>query len=419
MNRVIDALRSGDWLTRERVKICAITLLVAYGAAVIFLFATSQGLNDFKGRPLGADFSNVYAAGTLALDGQPDAPFDPARQFQRQQSIFGANTQFYSWHYPPYFLLLATPLAMLPYGWGLLIWQALTIALYLLAMRAILGSLAPPAPGAIRALDPLWLPVALAFPAVFVNLGHGNNGFLTSALLGGMLVMLDRRPNLAGILLGCLVYKPQFGLLAPLVLALTGRWRVIASAAATVAVLTVVTTLAFGVDVWSAFFKWMPFTRVYVLEQGGPGWYKIQSIFSWVRMWGSSVPLAYVVHGTAFVIIAGATLWLWRNKIAYSLQAAGLCIATILATPYVLDYDLIGCSIAIAYLAAAGQQRGFIPYEKTALALLWLVPLIARSVGENLLIPLAVPAMLLTFVLVLRRAADDLGYRRIAVPLPH
>src|SRR3954452_21969907 len=121
MNRVIGALRTGDWLTRERAKICAVTLLVAYGAAVIFLFATSEGLNDFKGRPLGADYSNVYAAGTLALDGHPEAPFDPARQSARQKEIFGANTQFYSWHYPPYFLLLAAPLAALPYFVGLLL----------------------------------------------------------------------------------------------------------------------------------------------------------------------------------------------------------------------------------------------------------------------------------------------------------
>ena len=26
--------------------------------------------------------------------------------------------------------------------------------------------------------------LALAFPAVFVNLGHGHNGFLTAALIG-------------------------------------------------------------------------------------------------------------------------------------------------------------------------------------------------------------------------------------------
>src|SRR5215212_11909852 len=131
MSRLIDVLRSGDWITRERARICALAILIAAAAGVVFLFATSEGLNDFKGRPLGADYSNVYAAGTLALDGHPEAPFDPARQSARQKEIFGANTQFYSWHYPPYFLLLAAPLAMLPYLAGLVLWQLATLALYL------------------------------------------------------------------------------------------------------------------------------------------------------------------------------------------------------------------------------------------------------------------------------------------------
>jgi len=96
--------------------------------------------------------------------------------------------------------------------------------------------------------DPLWLLLALAFPAVFVNLGHGHNGFLTAALIGAALVQLDRRPILAGLLFGCLAYKPQFGLLIPLVLAVSGRWRAFIAAAVTVAVLTLAVTLVFGAE---------------------------------------------------------------------------------------------------------------------------------------------------------------------------
>jgi hypothetical protein len=42
-------------------------------------------------------------------------------------------------------------------------------------------------------------------------------------LIGAALVNLDRRPLLAGLLLGLMAYKPQFGILFPLVLAATGR----------------------------------------------------------------------------------------------------------------------------------------------------------------------------------------------------
>src|SRR4029077_20364009 len=78
--------------------------------------------------------------------------------------------------------------------------------------------------------DPLWLLLALAFPAVLINVGHGHNGFLTAALLGGGLVVLDRRPLPAGILFGLMAYKPQFGLMIPIALAAGGYWRSFAAA---------------------------------------------------------------------------------------------------------------------------------------------------------------------------------------------
>ena len=91
------------------------------------------------------------------------------------------------------------------------------------------------------------------------------------------------------------------------------------------------------------------------------------------------------------------------------LKAAALIIASIMATPYSLDYDFVALAPAIAFLAAHGLVRGFAPWEKTALAFLWLMPFVARTVAEETLIPLGVPAMSLVLVLALKRAADDLG----------
>ena len=68
---------------------------------------------------------------------------------------------------------------------------------------------------------------------------------------------------------------------------------------------------------------------------------------------------------------------------------------------------------ALAFLAVDGLARGFAPYEKTALAALWIVPLVARSSRRSTLIPLGVIAMLVVFALILHRA----GLRgRLAVP---
>jgi hypothetical protein len=430
-----ETLRSGAWLTAERIRLVAFGVLAAGLIGAGFLIATANGVNDRLGRPLGTDFSNVYAAGTYVLDGQPAAPFDPARQYAREQAIFGAKTDFYGWHYPPFFLSLAALLALMPYGLALAVWQGVTIVLYLLAIRAILlipplkgeggsarsaetGGVAlrsdeapppgqlrwPPSPASGGGIRRQWLLLALAFPAVFINLGHGHNGFLTAALMAAALIQLDRRPVLAGILFGCLAYKPQFGVLIPLVLAAGGYWRTFFAATITVVALALAVTLAFGVDVWTAFLASTKFTRTVVLEQGDTGWYKIQSVFSVVRMWGGSVPLAYVLQTAVTLIVAAALALLWRGRAPFPLKAAALAIGTILATPYSLDYDLMLLAPAIAFLTADGLARGFGPYEKTILALVWIVPLVTRAIAQATLVPLAVPAMLLCFIIVLHRA---------------
>jgi alpha-1,2-mannosyltransferase len=412
---MLESLRSGDWITRERVRFAAAALLIAFIAALAYLVATANGVNDALGRPLGTDFSNVYAAGTLVRDGEPQAPFDPAQQYAREQAIFGPATPFYGWHYPPFFLLVAAALATMPYLLALTVWQGTTLALYLLALRMIVTD-APdgppreaPAPAAKPGPDPLWLLLALAFPAVFINFGHGHNGFLTAALIGAALMCLDRRPALAGVLIGLLAYKPQFGLLLPVVLVASGRWRVFAAAAATVAVLAAIATAALGASVWDAFLASTGFTRIVVLENGETGWQKIQSVFSAVRMWGGPVPLAYAVQGAVTLALAAAMAWLWRAPVDFALKAAGLVIAAVLATPYSLDYDMIALAPAIAFLAVHGMRCGFAPYEKSALAALWIAPLVARSLAQAMLLPVGVIAMAAMLIVVLHRAAQQAG----------
>src|SRR4029078_5868980 len=143
MAAFIEALRTGSWITRERARLVAWALVAVFLISAMFLVATSNGLNDRLGRPLGTDFSNVYAAGTYVLDGQPAAPFDPARQFAREQAIFGASTQFYGWHYPPFFLALAAILALMPYALALFVWQGVTLGLYVWAMRSVISASCP------------------------------------------------------------------------------------------------------------------------------------------------------------------------------------------------------------------------------------------------------------------------------------
>src|SRR6188472_3243913 len=103
----LDKLRSGAWLTLARARLWALAVLVASGGGAVYLVATSHGLIDFQGRPLGTDFASFYAAGTYVLEGNASAPFDQAAHYARQQALFGAATPYYGWLYPPFFLFIA------------------------------------------------------------------------------------------------------------------------------------------------------------------------------------------------------------------------------------------------------------------------------------------------------------------------
>jgi hypothetical protein len=395
MTHIWQGLRSGQWLTASRARGYSLILLGICVIAMAGWIAMSDGLIDRNGKPIGTDFSNVYAAGALTLKGRPAEAYVPSLQHAAEKAVFGGReVPFYGWHYPPFFFAVAVVVAAFPYAWGLAIWLAASFAAYLAAMRAILPR-----------TDTLL--IAAAFPAVFVNIGHGQNGFLTAALLGGALQLLDRRPWLAGVLIGGLAYKPQFGVLIPVALLAGGRWSTIGAAIATVAALLALSLVTLGGGVWHAFADSMTFTQTVVLEQGDTGWEKIQSVFSAVRMWGAGVHLAYAVQSALALMLAASLAWLWHSDAAFELKAAGLATASLLVTPYVLDYDLVVLAVAIAFFARHGLNRGFRDFEISLLAAAWTVPLLTRGVAGLTGIPLGMLLLLTFYVFIVRRALLD------------
>lgn len=397
MKKIVLLLRSGDFLTRERATLWAAGLVLGFAVCIVFLAVTAHGLNDYAGRPLGTDFSNVYAAGVAAIHGDVTAPFDAVRQIKAEQSLFGPQTPFYGWHYPPFFLFVAMALAQLAYIPALIVWQGASLLLYLGSIGALLRR----APA--KAHDRLWPLLTLGFTAVFVNLIHGQNGFLTTSLFAAALALLDERPLLSGILFGLLCYKPQFAVVIPFVLAATGRWRTFCASAVSVLILTAAVTGLFGWTVWPAFLDSMHFTRTVVLEQGNTGFHKMQSMFALVRMWNGSIELAYGAQLATALGVMIALMRIWRAPVADGYKKAALCLAALLITPYAMDYDLMLLAPAIALMAAEGKARGFVPYEILALTVLWCMPIVARNIAHATFIPLAVPAMLFCFGLIVRR----------------
>jgi alpha-1,2-mannosyltransferase len=408
IRRLWASLRDGSWLTSERLRVYPALLLVVQTLAVAALFATSDGRHDWFGRPLGTDFAQVWIAGTEVLAGHPEQPYDIAAHLVGQRAFFGPATDVYGWHYPPYFLAPAAVLALLPYAAALAVWQLSTLGFYAAAIR-----------GALREsgfANRDMLVAVLAFPAVFINLIHGQNGFLTAGLFAAALLCLEERPWLAGALFATLAYKPQFGLVIPIALLAGRHWQALYAGAVTLAGMTALSLTAFGLKTWEAFGQSLGFTRLVVLEQGDIGWEKIQSVFAAVRMLGGSVSEAYAMQGITIALCLTGVAWLWRSQADARLRYAGLLIAALLTTPYCLDYDLVLLGPALAFLVAHGIRNGFAPFEKTLLAFVWVIPLFARLTATLSYIPLGSIAMVTLFALVIVRAMQEDTYARRVFP---
>ncbi len=357
-------------------------LLVAeYIVGILVWYFTAHGLADASGTPLGADFINVYAAGIMARGGGAAQVYDWDAHHAVEQAVAHYDVPYFGWHYPPFFLIVASTIAVLPYLWAFAVYMAVSFAGYWTAMRRVMP----------RTRESFWF--FAVFPGIFDNVINGQNGFITAGLLGAGLSMLETSPQLAGFLLGLLAYKPQFFVVIPVMLAVGGYGRVAAKVLVTACGAMILSWGIFGSDVWRAFFDASQLTQHVILEQGVTGWQKIQSVFSWARMWGADVTLAYVAQGFVAIGAVAVAAWIWLRRADFSLRVTALCAAMILATPYVLDYDLIILSVALAFLMRRGMEHGFLSGQKIVMGLMWILPMLARHWG-GYLVPLTPPVMM-------------------------
>ena len=133
-------LKKAEWINGPRIARTSIIILAAGFIAAAALIITSNNGQDFQGRPLGTDFSNVWSAGKMAQDGRAAEAYVPALHYAEQQAAFNdENVPFYGWHYPPFFLMAAAMLALLPYTAAWFVWMAATLPLYLKIMTQIIS----------------------------------------------------------------------------------------------------------------------------------------------------------------------------------------------------------------------------------------------------------------------------------------
>jgi hypothetical protein len=381
-----------------RVPTIAITLARSFVAAAAFgylfdLWHQTQDhlTNGAAGRPFGDDFINYWSAAFLTLQGRVHEIYDIHAFHAFQQTIAGPTLSGYHYSYPPVMLLLSAPIALIPYVPALFVWLgAGWYAFYRVLKEAMPGR------GSLL--------FALAVPAVLINAVGGQNGCWSAALLGGGLTLLDRRPYLAGVLFGLMVYKPQLAILLPVVLIAGRKWRTFVATGATAGALLAMSVLAFGLDVWEQYFRLADALRHVILEENGVV-HRMVSVFVAARPLGASVETAYIIQAVCGLAACAAAVAVWFKETPAGIRNAVLLLATCFATPYLQDYDLVFGALVVAWLWQ--QPLELYPSERAlqiSSALFLVLPLVAAGLAHLTHLTYGPLFILPLFVLAVRAA---------------
>ena len=383
-----------------RLQAYGVALAAVYAGLLLHFYMAGAWIIDRTGMPVYSDFTDAWVAGIEALRGKAATIYEPGEFIKLQSALLGPRDFFYpNWPYPPTFILILAPLGALPYFDAFVVWDIATLLGFIIVVYFIVRQ--RPA-----------IALLLASPYTLWNFLAGQNGFLTASLIGASLLFLERRPVLAGVFIGCLTYKPQFGILFPVALAAFNRWRSFASAAGTAALLAGASIVVFGAGVWIAFPRGLVAQSVLNLfANSDSSWGLLQTVYGLARYFGGGAALAWVAQGITTTGL-GLIVWLvWRSGVRYALKAAALSAATLIATPYAFAYDLATIAIPIAFLASDQIRCGLLRGEQTILLTLFATVLITlvifadRPVGTTFgSVPLGPIVMITLLGVVLRRA---------------
>jgi hypothetical protein len=355
-------LRDMAWLNKRRGRLygsgIAIALVVIFARSILLYYR--GGGYDPDDYLFGADFTSFWAASLQVLTRHSADVYVPAlHQLAEYPYLRNGYEAFF---YPPTYLIICLPLALAPYFVSYFVFLGTTAALFIAVILRILRS-------------PWSLVAIVAYPPVYFNIVAGQNAFLTTAILGCGLGIMNRRPQLAGAILGLMVIKPHLALGVPIALIVTGRWRTLAWAGISSVALVVLSYLLFGVDTWLNFLDVSHSARQ-TMENGDVQFGRLQSLFAMARMLGASVSAAYILNSLGALCIVCALIWTLRQPTSPAAERSVIVLACLLISPFSLFYDMLIMGLPLAWMLHEWQKDGFPAWSKMVLGLVFLAPMI-------------------------------------------
>jgi alpha-1,2-mannosyltransferase len=335
MGRLMPLVDAASWITAKRLRVHGLLLALCLWSVYTWNVA-SPGLFDRAGNLKGTDFLHFYTLGSLALAHRGADLYNLEAQSQlAAQRVPAAAGIRYLPVYPPQVSILFSPFARLSYPCALILWLTLSALIYGVCVYA-LWRICPN----LRNYPSTVLILALAFPAFWHLIAWGQTSALALACFTlAFLALRAQRELLAGLALGCLIFKPQLGLAAAVIFVDTRRWKVIAGALLSASAQLAIAWIYYGPDSLRAWIQMLSrlSSLLPLLEPKLYQTHCLRTFWTMLLPWPNLALALYIL--TALLTLALAARC-WQSSLSLPLRYSAVLLATVLVAPHLTVYDL-------------------------------------------------------------------------------
>ena len=325
--------------------------LVLWAGAAIATFG-STGDRNLVDHLKGEDFIQIYTLAHAAFEGEYPTLESRDGFYNRQVELVPASRgDLYLPVYPPTAALVFRPLAAFSYRGALAIWTLLTITGY----GCIVWGAWRPVRSTLPDTGFVWR-AAIVFPPFFLLVLFGQTTLLPlAAFFLAWAALRAGRPIAAGMSLGLLAVKPQFGLVVGVVLLCGGNWRVLLGLMLSLIIQIAGVTWSMGSEAISGYARTMSeLPRIeYLLEPDGWRMHSVRTLTRLIPGVGGDI-----VWASASLWIVITAVRVWRSGTPLGPKFGVLLFATVLVNPHLFGYDAVVLAPAIIWLGAWLEQVG-------------------------------------------------------------
>jgi alpha-1,2-mannosyltransferase len=391
---------TAKWITAKRLRVHGLLLALSLWSVYAWNVATPN-LFDRAGNLKGTDFLHFYTLGSLALAHRGADLYNMTAQSQLvAQRVPAAAAIRYLPAYPPQVSILCAPFARMSYPCALILWLTLSAIIYGICVYA-LWRICPN----LRDYPFTVMILALANPAFWHLIAWGQTSALALACFTlAFFALRAQRELLAGLALGCLIFKPQLGLAAAVIFLDTRRWKVIVGALLSASAQLAAAWIYYGPDplrTWIQTLSRFP-TLLPLLEPKLYQTHSLRTFWTMLVPWPNLALALYIL--TALLTLALAARC-WQSSLSLPLRYSALLLATVLVAPHLTVYDLVVLAPAFLFLTnwiVIQPNQSTISSLKLLLYLAFALPLLgplARWTHLQLTVPVMLAILYVIFQL--------------------